>query len=147
MEAPGQPSVVELWRPTLPWNTKTFKVTRHMWRPLVVETPGCGGPWLWRPLVAEAPGCGGPWLWRPLVVEAPGCGGPWAAFSSGAVKGLSYPRILQKIKGDKTYVDPLVVEAHWLWRPMGNCPACPVLNSALKNHQINNIFENCLQQL
>ena len=29
-------------------------------------------PWLWRPLVVEAPGCGGPlvveapWLWRPL---------------------------------------------------------------------------------
>ena len=72
-----------------------------MWRPPVVEAPGCGGPWLWRPPVVEAPGCGGPWLWRPLVVEAPGCGGP---------------RLWR----------PLVV-----WRPLGNCPAYPVLNPAL----------------
>ena len=39
MEAPGQPSVVELWRPTLPYNTNYVEA-----------------PWLWRP-----PGCGGPW--------------------------------------------------------------------------------------
>ena len=32
----------------------------------------------------------------------------------------------KNIKGNKTYV-----EAAWLLRPPGNCPACPVLNPAL----------------
>ena len=34
----------------------------------------------------------------------------------------------QTIKGDKTYV-----EAPLLWRPLDNCPACPVLNPALSS--------------
>ena len=57
---------------------------------------------------------------------APG-GGVWAAFSSGTVE--AHPTLeYQKIKGDKTYV-----AVPWLWRPLGNCPACPVLNPALGN--------------
>ena len=40
VEAPGQPSVVELWRPTIPYNTKIIKGDKTY-----VE-----GPWLWRPL-------------------------------------------------------------------------------------------------
>ena len=59
-------------------------------------------------------------MWRP-----PGCGGPWTAFSSGAVE--AHPTLeYHKIKGDKTYV-----ETPWLWRPLANCPAYPVLNPAL----------------
>ena len=32
----------------------------------------------------------------------------------------------KNIKGDTTYV-----EVPWLWRPLGNCPTCPVLNPVL----------------
>ena len=54
-----------------------------------------------------------------MVVEAPGQPSKWSC------GGPPYPRIL-KIKGNKTYV-----EAPWLWRPLGNGPACPVINPAL----------------
>ena len=60
--------------------------------------------------------CGGP-----LVVEA-----PRQLFSSGAVGAHPTLEYQNKIKGDKTYV-----EAPWLWRLLGNCPACPLLNPAL----------------
>ena len=66
-------------------------------------------------------------MWRP-----PGYGGSWAVFSSGAVEAHLTLQYL-KIKDDKIYV-----EAHWLWRPLDNCPACPVLNPALL--RVPNIF-------
>ena len=67
------------------------------------------------------------WLRTILIVrKETRCGGPWTAFSSEAVEThptLEYP---VPTKGDKTYV-----EAPWMWRPLGNCPAYPVLNPTL----------------
>ena len=60
VEAPGQPSVVELWRPTLPYNTKYMKAPGQ---PSVVE--------LWRLTLP----------YNTKYVEAPP-----AAFSGGAVE-------------------------------------------------------------
>ena len=40
VEVPGQPSVVELWRPILTNNTQTIKGDETRGGPLIVEAPG-----------------------------------------------------------------------------------------------------------